>query len=91
MTHLNKCCIFCIFDIFALLLQLWEEAQPNAVGLFQGVDYDMYLHYTIGHLRRADGAFTDFADCTKTLDFVLEKESTGTYCTYFTYYVYYAY
>jgi hypothetical protein len=31
--HLNKCCIFCIFDIFLLLLQLWEEGQPCSVAL----------------------------------------------------------
>ena len=31
MTYLNKCCIFCIFDIFPLLLQLWEEGQPCSV------------------------------------------------------------
>ncbi len=73
MTYLNKCCIFCIFDMFAVLLQLWEKAQPNAVGLSQGVDYDLYLHYGIGHLCHADGAFTDFADGAKTLDFFRGK------------------
>jgi hypothetical protein len=31
MTHLNKCCIFCIFDIFVILFQHWDKGQPCAV------------------------------------------------------------
>jgi hypothetical protein len=38
-----------------------SERDPNAVGQFQCVDYDLYLHYAIGHLHRADGALPDFA------------------------------
>jgi hypothetical protein len=45
------------------------ERDPSVVWPFQGVDYDLYLHYAIGHLPRADGALPDFADGAKTLDF----------------------
>jgi hypothetical protein len=37
------------------------------------VDYDLLIHYTFGHLRRADGALPDFADGAKALDFFRGK------------------
>ncbi len=66
-----------------------SERDSTAAGPLQGVDYDLYLHYAIGHMCRVDGALPDFADGTKAFD--VEKETTGTYFEYFTYYVYYAY
>jgi hypothetical protein len=50
-----------------------SERDPTAVGPFQGVDYDLYLHYAIGHMRRVDGALPDFADGAKALDFLRGK------------------
>ncbi len=38
------------------------------------MDYDLYLHYAIGHLSCANGALPDFADGAKTLDFFRAKE-----------------
>ncbi len=46
-----------------------SERDPNAIGQFQGVDCDLYLHYAIGHLHHAYGALPDFAYGAKTLDF----------------------
>ncbi len=50
-----------------------SERDPSAVGPFQGVDYDLYLHYAIGYLCCADGPLPDFANSAKTLDFFSGK------------------
>ncbi len=75
-------CMLCIFNIFCIFpFQLLGEISahlpavhdPSAIGPFQGVDYDLLLHCTIGHLRRVDGALPEFADGAKALDFFLGK------------------
>ena len=35
-----------------------------------GVDYDLMLHCTIGHMRRVDGIYMDFDDGEKTMTLI---------------------
>ncbi len=46
-----------------------NDRDPSAAGPFQGMDYDLILHCTIGHLHSVNRALPDFADGTKALDF----------------------
>ena len=39
-----------------------------------GVDYDLMLHCTIGHMRRVDGIYMDFDDGEKTMTLIKKGE-----------------
>ena len=46
-----------------------ESQDDGEAGALTGEDYDLMLHFAIGHMRRLDGALPDFDDGEKLLDF----------------------
>lgn len=46
-----------------------KDHDDGEAGALTGEDYDLMLHFAIGHMRRLDGALPDFDDGEKLLDF----------------------
>ena len=58
-----------------------------------GVDYDLMLHCTIGHMRRVDGIHMDFDDGEKTMTLIKKGEGLRRcifciFCIFLIFYIY---
>jgi len=47
-----------------------DQREKGTEGAMTGVDYDLMLHCTIGHMRRVDGIYMDFDDGEKTMTLI---------------------